>query len=712
MTTRKDSEGTTAMFFSSDQPIPDAAHDAFQRTPFARALADQLVDAPTESGFVVGLLGPWGSGKSSILNIVYEDLGQRSGVVPVRFNPWLFSGAEQLVFRFFHEIAAELQLRPEGRIKALAERLAGYGASLAWFDAVPLVGVPVGIVGKISGALRERFKQRREAESAIVLRDRLKKALAELDRRIVVLIDDVDRLESAEIRDVMRLVRLTAELPNMVFLVAFDRERVEQALNQTGSDGRAYLSKILQVTYDVPSLRQPDVAQFLLNGLVRTIEGLPQGPLNLEVWQNLFGLSLRSLFQSVRDVKRYLNAVPIMLKTVGEEIALADALALEAVRCQLPDVYALLPESVRALTSTDERDRHDETEQARVDRILEAAGPYREATRNLLIHLFPAGRRYVDKMNHGPDWQNTWARERRVAHERTLRFFLERSLPAGEMSNVQIHGFFEVLGNAGRLEELLNALKPDELEHALGRLEAYEGRFPPEVVEAALPVLMNQQSRLREGHTRLFDFGADLALDRIALRLLSRIRDEAERERIVVASLPQIRTLSARQNLIDLVGHQENAGHELVSRATWETLKVEFRSQVLCLATEDFARERDPIGVLIRARDGANDVEKERLQALAGATPVFRRLLAKCLNDGFSQTMGEVALKRNPRLAWDLLEEFVGKDILPVRVQELAGSREGQNLDERGKEALELAKRYLTGWRPSLRPGTDDEEVP
>lgn len=64
--------------FSSDQPIPDAAHDTFHRTAFAHALANQLAAAPSEEGFVVGLLRPWGTGKSSVLNIVHEYLRERS----------------------------------------------------------------------------------------------------------------------------------------------------------------------------------------------------------------------------------------------------------------------------------------------------------------------------------------------------------------------------------------------------------------------------------------------------------------------------------------------------------------------------------------------------------------------------------------------------------------------------------------------------------
>jgi predicted KAP-like P-loop ATPase len=95
--------------FASDQPIEHMSDDRLGRRPFAEAIAHQVATAPASDGFAVGLVGPWGSGKTSILNMMRENLGaHQDSVIVVNFNPWLFSGTEQLMLAFFRELVAVL----------------------------------------------------------------------------------------------------------------------------------------------------------------------------------------------------------------------------------------------------------------------------------------------------------------------------------------------------------------------------------------------------------------------------------------------------------------------------------------------------------------------------------------------------------------------------------------------------------------------------
>lgn len=687
----------SSAFFSADQPISAAADDRLHRAPFAAALAEQLATAPANDGFVVGLFGPWGNGKTSLLNMVDEDLGKRATVAVVRFNPWLFTGAEQLVFRFFSEIAAELRIHPGGRVTRLAEQLATFGETLGAVDVVPIVGT----IGKLSGHLRGFLRRRRQPESAVAQRDQLKRTLRQLDRRVIVLIDDIDRLRSEEIRDVMRLVRLTADLPNMVFLLAFDRQRVENALEEAGTEGRAYLAKILQLTYDVPSIRGPDLSTFLLNGIDRVIDGQLQGPFDGRVWQNSYGLILRPLFDTVREVKRYLNALPVTMQNVGDEVALADLLTLEAIRSQLPDVFALLPSSIEALTSTRDLGSGRPDLSPEIEGILKSAGTHEPEVRQLLIHLFPASRRYVDKNNFGPEWMKEWSKNRRVAHERVLRFYLERTLPDGELPAREVQALFEALPDPARLRGVLDALDADHLERVFSRLEDFEDEFPPDCVSAALPVFMAQQRRLREGREHgPGDFGADLALSRIVLRLMRRVPDVPTRDQVLRDSLPAIPTLSGRLDILDTIGHRESVGSELISLEAWEASERDLCVAVLEADPEALGSERDLLQLFLRAQHRAEAEEQNALRALATQKPILLRLIACALSEGFSQTIGEAAVRRQNRLAWDVLERIVGADQLSEKVAMVAREVSRESLDERTATALSIAQRYADGWRP------------
>ena len=84
------------MTIVGDDPIREPSEDRLGRAPLAESLARQIQRADASEGLVVGVLGPWGSGKTSFVNLVRHYL--TSARVPVRdFNPWLFSGTENLV---------------------------------------------------------------------------------------------------------------------------------------------------------------------------------------------------------------------------------------------------------------------------------------------------------------------------------------------------------------------------------------------------------------------------------------------------------------------------------------------------------------------------------------------------------------------------------------------------------------------------------------
>jgi hypothetical protein len=139
-----------------DNPIKQVADDALGRAPAARAFANQVLDQDASEGVVVGVLGPWGSGKTSFFNLsrpVFQD----NGVPILEFNPWMFSGAQQLVESFFVELAAQLRLRPG--LAALGDEVADYGEMFSGLGWLPVVGTWVErlrVVTKILGEVSKR----------------------------------------------------------------------------------------------------------------------------------------------------------------------------------------------------------------------------------------------------------------------------------------------------------------------------------------------------------------------------------------------------------------------------------------------------------------------------------------------------------------------------------------------------------------------------
>jgi len=127
-----------------DNPITSRKEDQLGRAGFATSIAAAVRSLDASRGLVVAVLGPWGVGKTSVLNMVVEALKEPPALETVEFNPWLFSGTEQLVASFFGELASQLRVKPSKREK-VADLLAGYGDALASLKAIPVVGQWFGV---------------------------------------------------------------------------------------------------------------------------------------------------------------------------------------------------------------------------------------------------------------------------------------------------------------------------------------------------------------------------------------------------------------------------------------------------------------------------------------------------------------------------------------------------------------------------------------
>ena len=229
-----------------DNPIRDPEADVLDRLNAARSFAKQVLSLDASEGVAVGVFGPWGSGKTSFINLARKEFKQK-GTPVLDFNPWMFSGAEQLVERFFSEISAKLKLHDLANV---SKTLADYG---------DVVRGKVGLCLRITG----KFLNRRQGGIA-GYRRRVEQALEKHDKPIVAVLDDVDRLTASEIRDIFKLVRLTGSFPNLIYIVVCDRLRVEQVLTEEGLPGRDYLEKIIQLPFDLPEVPRHKLQEQIL----------------------------------------------------------------------------------------------------------------------------------------------------------------------------------------------------------------------------------------------------------------------------------------------------------------------------------------------------------------------------------------------------------------------------------------------------------------
>lgn len=677
----------------ADNPITRREEDALGRAKFAQSFADQILTLDATEGVVVGVLGPWGSGKTSFVNLARTRLEQR-GTAVLEFNPWMFSGADQLVQAFFIELSAQLKLRPG--LARIGELVEDYGESFSGLGWLPLVG-PWIERGKAVTKFLAKLAQRRK-EGVNATRSKVREALANLETPLIVVLDDIDRLTTPEIRDVFKLVRLTANFPNVVYLLAFDRVRVEQALGEQGIPGRDYLEKILQIGIDLPSVPDGVLSSQIfkaIDGAFAGIEG--PGRFDESAWPDVFMEVVRPLIRNMRDVRRYAAAIHGTVRDLNGQVALVDVLALEAVRVFLPDVFRNLHLAVDGLTNTPSgygmRDDPPHLK-AQIDTLLKVAGDREEIVRNLIQRLFPAAERYVGGTHYGGDWKNRWLRERRVAYEDLLRFYLERVMGERLQSFADAENAWARMTDREALDSYLRSLPIERVQDVISSLEAYEDQFRAEHVVPATVVLLNLLPDLPERQLGMMDFGKALVVGRVVYRLVRAPGSPQVVETAVREILPQVRSLSSKLELITDVGYREGAGHKLVSEDAAKAFEKEWRECVRAASAETLGKETDLLRtVLLTKKDAGVD---EPAFVIPDSPAVTQALLKAARGEVRSQSMGSRAVRRKPRLAWDALIEVFGDEaILRQRIEDLKASTPSDAGD-----LLELADKYLSGWRP------------
>ncbi|MGW3425990.1 KAP family P-loop NTPase fold protein [Streptomyces phaeochromogenes] len=688
---------------SGDDPIDDASQDLLQRADLADAFAVEIRRTSAKHGAVVALTGKWGSGKTSLANLTCSALDAVDDVHVVKFNPWFFSGTDQLMRFFFDELAGQLRdgrrlkdkLKSAGR--AVAERLSKYSAALSPLKFVPGAGVVLEGANAVAAGTSKLLGE--EQGTIHEQRAQLTELLGALPGRIVVFIDDIDRLSQQEIRDLFRLVRLTGSFPNIVYVLCFDREVVEAALTDEAVRGSAYLEKIVKMSVEVPPLPTQALSPVIAEGLAQALDGIEAGPFHTARWPDVLVQLILPMFSTIRDVKRYLASVPLAVRSLGSEVNLVDVLALEALRVRYPAAHAMLPAAADLLAPAKTMYRAGTDRAPREKTFVEEFTGLLNGQAQPVVHLlFPAAERLFGGPNYGSDWIPAWERDRRVACSTVLDFYLHRRLPAGRAPAAGIDQVAHCIGDESALDEALGQVPEALLDDTLKRLVPHCRDAPEESVLPTAAALMRQLPRVRLGSTGMYSLGGEWAVLSPVSVLLRSLSSDAV-DPTVRSLFHGIPSLYGKVLLLDIAaGRPDKQG--LIPDESARLLRQELASQLRTAGPEDLADERMLLRTVLVATADADDLPV--LEPVLDAR-VVARLLESGVAPVHSQTMGSVAVRTEKQLRWDSLVSVYGGEAHLAEAVALLQQclQEGTvELNEDLAAALALYEKYATGWRP------------
>lgn len=471
-----------------------ATVDLLERARFSALLAEDILAAPSAGGFVFAVMGPYGSGKTTVLEQVRVALIEKATVVS--FEPWMVGSAEQLIGRFFETFAASMKRSARREIRDLAERAEKYGQLAGPLsDAVGLALdlSTAGLAGrakKVARSLLDATKTDVEGERAALV-----KALGAADSKWVVFIDDVDRLTSAEIREVIRLVKNVADFPNTVFVLAFDRWNVEHALSATVRDGREYLEKIIQAPHDLPAV-PPHVVRGIIGREVTDAlsrRGLQMTQADEDRWAKLYELGVVPYLRTLRLAHQWANVAPLRAAAAGPDTSLPDVLAIEALRVFEPDLFAhldlseVLAEYTSLVDSISER--HADERRERVKQAMDhAARP--EVAQALLIALFPQMALYLT----GEAISRDSREDRRLGRLASDKAYWAYAT-ATERDRGPIPALLDAMDDEDTVKLLLDAINAHQLDRVLDELRDHVGDFTSSAAAPFARALCSQLDR-------------------------------------------------------------------------------------------------------------------------------------------------------------------------------------------------------------------------
>jgi predicted KAP-like P-loop ATPase len=427
----------------ADTPITSSSQDRLNRTGLATAIARAILALDAKESVVIGIYGPWGTGKTSLLNLLQEQLDEAQSTIPtliMRFNPWDFSDQNQLVAQFFNELSAFLRLHETiPLLSKIADVVEEYGKLLD--PLARLVAPRLAEVSKLSWLLFRKAKPRLQRTN-IDLKAQIDSIFRVASAKLVILVDDVDRLNASEIRQVFQLIKLNANFTNTVYVVAFHKASVEEALKEIspGPPGE-YLEKIVQVAFVLPPIGETKLTELISEEFDDTLLWFKVPQIDKQRFGNMFFSGLRDYFRTLRDVTRFFNLFRFALAMIAEDTNFIDLAVIEAFALFEPDFFvAIQSHSDLFVASVGHLDRERKTSLTeQYDKLFKTIPEQRrERVVSLCRFLFPKMEYVYSNTTYGPEWENQWERDRRVASSRYFPFYFQLAVPEGEVSRVEM----------------------------------------------------------------------------------------------------------------------------------------------------------------------------------------------------------------------------------------------------------------------------------
>ncbi|MCE5211822.1 MAG: hypothetical protein LLG40_09740 [Deltaproteobacteria bacterium] len=697
--------------FRSDQPIDSYKEDLLGRHSFAKALAKAILSYEKNDSISIGLFGEWGSGKTSIINMTLEEIkviSTKPTPLIIKFNPWNFSDQNQLIHQFFNELSSILcrddSAKKYIKLGRAIQKYSRFFEPLSYVPTLDFIGKAAKAVKGVGVAAEKAGET--DAKNLSVIKSELNSLLDKISTKLIIVIDDIDRLNNTEIRQIFQLVKSLADFPNTIYLLSFDKDVVINALKkvQEGS-GNDYLEKVVQVPFEIPQISKREVEHFLFNKLDELIHDIPENRWDQTYWGNIYHSGLKHFFKNIRDVNRYLNSLSFGFNLVKEEVNPVDFIAIAAIQVFIPDLYKNIKDN-KDLFAGINNDSHAsaearKSEQSKIEAILNKVKELpQDVLTDFLQRIFPR----MENVGYSHDFLESWRKKGRICSPDIFDTYFKLFIPKDEISLKEIERILST-GNDKETftRELLKLNQENKIIRFLERMEDYtredisEGNIVP-----IISALMDVGDLFPDGSRGFFATDTPMRLLRLFYQLSHRFNEHEERFEIFADAIKK--TSNSLYTIVHEIGvqcqqHGKYGFNEKAEPPKNTTVSSDQLDELVKLSlikikkwakAGKLAKHNHLISILFMWRRWADPtIVRSYAQSLIKTDDGLIEFIKCFLHDVRSYGMKDYVENVNWRINLESVEAFLELNKVDKRLRKIRHKSEYNKLEDKAKLAIQ-----------------------
>lgn len=411
--------------------LRDISLDQLDRHSFAKKVAHALAKRRNQGSVVIGLYGAPGEGKTTVLNFLGRELAKFPHITYLRFNPSQFTSSGQLLKAFYELLSDTLNYSdevPSSIRRKLIRLLEGY---LSFIAPDP---------DKKSGS------SRRFSKSPQIIKTKIDALFSRLDQRFVFLIDDLDKTELSEVKTFFRLMKLSANFPNSVYVLSFNDIVLSAELGGSYQKknleaGKKILSKVVNLQLHIPPAGKEKLLEMCFKGIAGTLDdaGIVPDQFRMEEFKEVFKNALSPGIKTPRHCSFYLDTLASSVPGQGRELDTFEFMLVEALRVFYPGLFNTIRNNPEVFIGVEPGNLPESKNgQAAKLNIINASlgklpGKEKEAVKTLLAYLFPCLPGLQVAATKRFNIQNPWIEEKPAASKQYFsRYFLLKTSGADD----------------------------------------------------------------------------------------------------------------------------------------------------------------------------------------------------------------------------------------------------------------------------------------